>query len=48
MQTFLIKLGYLNSYADGDFGSVTEIAVKKFQKVDGIAGIQTLVTLYSK
>ncbi len=53
MQTFLIKLGYLNSYAYGDFGSVTEIAVKKFQKenglyVDGIAGIQTLVTLYSK
>ena len=53
MQTFLIILGYLNSYADGDFGSVTEIAVKKFQKenglyVDGIAGIQTLVTLYSK
>lgn len=53
MQTYLIKLGYLNSYADGDFGSVTEIAVKKFQKenglyVDGIAGIQTLVTLYSK
>lgn len=32
MQTFLIKLGYLNSYADGDFGSVTEIAVKNSKK----------------
>ena len=53
MQTYLIKLGYLGGVADGNFGAVTEAAVKKFQKdnglyADGEAGIKTLSVLYKK
>lgn len=51
MQQRLIQLGYLNGRADGIFGSLTEQAVRSFQKdhgltVDGIAGTQTLGALY--
>ena len=52
LQENLIKLGYdLGSYgADGDFGSATQKAVKKFQKdrgltQDGIVGPQTYAEL---
>jgi len=51
MQTYLINLGYLDSVADGGFGTVTEVALKKFQSVNGLyadgeAGIKTLKVLY--
>lgn len=51
MQKYLIKLGYLNESADGDFGTITENALRTFQikngiTVDGIAGRETLKTLY--
>ncbi len=52
LQENLIKLGYnLGGYgADGDFGSATQAAVKKFQKnhglqQDGIVGAQTLAEI---
>lgn len=52
LQENLIKLGYsCGSYgADGDFGSATESAVKKYQRehgliVDGQAGVNTLTSI---
>lgn len=50
LQKRLIKLGYLDGKADGIYGPLTEQAVRKFQKanglkVDGIAGPQTLNAL---
>ena len=48
----LIKLGYLKSASDGNFGTGTKTAVENFQKengldVDGIAGAKTLEKLYT-
>ena len=55
MQAMLIGFGYdLGTYgADGDFGKVTENAVKKYQSqhnlgVDGICGPLTWTSLFSK
>ena len=53
MQLALTELGYLTSAADGNFGTGTQTAVKKFQSdngldADGIAGKMTLEALYSK
>ena len=53
MQTYLIKLGYLGGTADGSLGSVTEAAIVRFQKdnglyADGEAGLKTLSKLYLK
>ena len=50
MQEALITLGYLKIPADGIFGNKTEIAVRKFQranglKVDGLVGKKTLELL---
>ena len=50
IQTRLINWGYLNSTADGIYGSKTEEAVKKFQRKngltpDGIAGPATLAKI---
>lgn len=36
LQTWLTKFGYLNDQIDGDFGSKTKTAVKKFQKASGL------------
>ena len=52
MQQRLRDLGYLDSWADGDFGEATEEAVKAFQRrngltPDGKAGSVTLAKLYS-
>ena len=52
LQQKLKALGYLKGSADGDFGELTEAAVKAFQaqmglEVDGIAGIDTLRKLAS-
>ena len=52
MQSQLKRMGYLQEEPDGIFGSLTETAVKDFQKknglkVDGVAGSQTLTLLYS-
>ncbi len=52
LQQALSNLGYLNSQADGIFGTATETAVRNFQQannlsVDGIAGKQTLELLYN-
>ena len=52
LQQKLKALGYLKGSADGDFGAMTEAAVKAFQKqmgleVDGVAGIDTLRKLAS-
>ncbi len=52
MQERLKELGYLTGPADGDFGDVTERAVKAFQArngltADGKAGSYTLNKLYS-
>ncbi len=52
MQRRLIELGYLNSTADGQFGTGTLAAVKAFQKangltVDGVAGTKTYGVLLS-
>ncbi len=51
LQQALTELGYLSGAADGNFGTGTENAVKKFQKdnglaEDGIPGAQTLEKLY--
>ena len=53
MQLALTELGYLTSAADGNFGTGTQTAVKKFQAdngldSDGIAGKMTLEALYGK
>ncbi len=53
MQIYLIKLGYLGGTADGSLGSVTEAAIVRFQKdnglyADGEAGLKTLSKLYLK
>lgn len=53
MQLALTELGYLTSAADGNFGTGTQTAVKKFQSdngldADGIAGKMTLEALYNK
>ena len=53
MQQALAELGYLNGAADGNFGTGTQTAVKKFQtdqglEADGIAGKKTLEALYTK
>ena len=53
MQLALTELGYLNGASDGNFGTGTMNAVKKFQQdngldADGIAGKLTLEALYSK
>ena len=52
IQTRLVELGYMNE-ATGNFGEVTEGAVKEFQtrnglSVDGTVGQQTLEMLYSE
>ncbi len=52
LQEALIRLGYLDDAADGNFGSRTESAVCMFQAVnhltaDGLAGQKTLALLYS-
>ncbi len=51
LQLALTELGYLNGAADGNFGTGTQTAVKKFQQdkgldADGIAGKLTLEELY--
>lgn len=51
MQKELLIRGYYTGDLDGDFGSFTETAVKKFQTdhnlvVDGVAGYYTLSALY--
>lgn len=51
LQQALNVLGYYSGTIDGDFGSATELAVKRFQtnrkmKVDGIAGPGTLSVLF--
>lgn len=53
MQLALTELGYLSGAADGNFGTGTQNAVKKFQQdngldADGIAGKMTLEALYAK
>ena len=53
LQLALTELGYLNGAADGNFGTGTQTAVKKFQQdngldADGIAGRLTLEALYSQ
>ena len=51
LQQALAELGYLTGAADGNFGTGTQTAVKKFQEdkglaADGIAGKMTLEELY--
>ena len=51
LQQYLLRLGYLSTPPDGDFGSGTERAVKLFQEAngltaDGVAGKGTLSILY--
>lgn len=53
LQQALAELGYLTGAADGNFGTGTQTAVKKFQEdndlaADGIAGKMTLEALYAK
>lgn len=53
LQQALAELGYLSGAADGNFGTGTQTAVKKFQadrglESDGIAGKKTLEALYAK
>ena len=53
LQQALAELGYLSGAADGNFGTGTQTAVKKFQEdngleSDGIAGKKTLEALYTK
>jgi len=50
LQNALIKLGYLQGKADGDYGPATQLAVEKFQSahdlaVDGVAGQETVAAL---
>ena len=52
LQTRLAELGFYTGSADGIFGSSTSLAVKNFQKsngltADGVAGQKTLEKLYS-
>ena len=53
LQTALIQLGYLGGTPDGIYGTHTELAVKKFQKqnglkADGVAGAATQEKIYQK
>lgn len=53
LQQALAELGYLNGAQDGNFGTGTQTAVKKFQtdkglESDGIAGKKTLEALYAE
>lgn len=53
LQQALTELGYLSGAADGNFGTGTQTAVKKFQEdnsldADGIAGRMTQEALYAK
>ncbi len=53
MQKALVSLGYATGGTDGKFGPTTEIAVRQFQKdngltVDGAAGSATLTLLYDR
>jgi len=53
LQQALTELGYLNGAADGNFGTGTQTAVKKFQEdnkldADGIAGKMTQEVLFKK
>lgn len=53
LQQALAELGYLSGAADGNFGTGTQNAVKKFQEdngldADGIAGRMTLEALFAK
>lgn len=53
LQQALAELGYLTGAADGNFGTGTQTAVKKFQEdnnldADGIAGKMTLEALFAK
>jgi len=53
LQQALTELGYLNGAADGNFGTGTQTAVKKFQEdngldADGIAGKMTQEALFAK
>lgn len=52
LQTRLSELGYFTDVIDGNFGSKTETAVKRFQNinglpVDGVATSETQVAMYS-
>ena len=53
LQQALTELGYLSGAADGNFGTGTQTAVKKFQEdnnldADGIAGKMTQEALFAK
>ena len=53
LQTALISLGYLGGTPDGIYGTHTELAVKAFQKknglkADGVAGAKTQSLIYQK
>lgn len=53
LQQALAELGYLSGAQDGNFGTGTQNAVKKFQtdkglEADGIAGRKTLEALYAE
>ena len=53
LQNRLTELGYLSGAADGNFGTGTQTAVKKFQEdnkldADGIAGKMTQEMLFKK
>lgn len=53
LQAALVELGYLNGATDGNFGTGTQTAVRKFQEengldADGIAGKMTQEALFAK
>ena len=53
LQAALVELGYLNGATDGNFGTGTQTAVKRFQEengldADGIAGRMTQEALFAK